>query len=94
LHGWGIEVSSPVGANKLMPGDTAEVRQMSSVNDPTVYFIGGDAWSTQLRYRYVPPKHLQHLDLSDPGLECLLYLQFLISEEVGAEARELAMAAC
>jgi hypothetical protein len=41
----------------------------------------------------VPPKHLQHLDLSDPGLECLLYLQFLISDEVEVEVRELAMAA-
>ncbi len=74
-----------------MPGESAEVRQIPSKNDPSRHFLDGDPWSTQSRYRYVPPNRLQHLDLSDPGLECLLYLQFLITDDV--EERELAMVA-
>jgi hypothetical protein len=60
------------------------INQQSVANwDPARFFVDAEPWSTQWQYRYVPPNQLTRLDVfSDHGLERLLYLQFLISDEV------------
>lgn len=66
--------------------------EMPKYKDPSRLFQDGDPHLTQWRYRFVPTGQLRYLNLRcDSGLECLLYYQCLISDEV--EARELAMAA-
>jgi hypothetical protein len=55
--------------------------------DPACTFDGTEAWTPIRQYRFLPPCHLGGLDVSaDHGLESLIYLQTLISDEVEVSA--------
>lgn len=57
-------------------------REWAAEEDPARHFENGDPSTRVWRFRFVPPSHLQGLDIAaDRGLERLIYLETLISDE-------------
>ncbi len=51
--------------------------------DPARHFDDAEPWTRVWRCRFVPPRYLHGLSVTaDPGLERLIHLQSLISEEI------------
>jgi hypothetical protein len=55
--------------------------------DPARHYENAEPWTTRWQCRFIPPNQLGKLDVAaDRGLQGLLYLQTLISEEIEISA--------
>jgi len=72
-----------------MPQLELDAVELPPQSDPARHFDDAEPWTRVWRYRFVPPCHLHGLNVTaDPGLERLIYLQSLISDEITTAAAD------